>query len=66
MDRIFRCASTSSNGGDGWVVTVGERLRRFLVRRRQQAAQAVDDRPVGVAGELEGEVGVLGKLSQNR
>jgi hypothetical protein len=46
--------------GDGGIVAAGAVLGRGADRRRERAAQGVDDLVVHVAGELEGEVGLGG------
>jgi hypothetical protein len=44
--------------GDGSVVAVGEVVGRVGDRRRERGVEGVDALPVGVAGELEGWLGV--------
>ena len=45
---------------DGGVVAVSEVFRCVGERRREGGVEGVDELPVGVAGELEAEVGLFG------
>jgi hypothetical protein len=47
--------------GDGGVVAVGKIVGCVGERRREGGVERVDELPVGVAGELEGEVGSVGR-----